>query len=412
MCKGTYHYYAVDLFKSQVKLATGLEIVELRTLKNSNGEEFSRQKFYDLSNYTPIEKNYFSYDINKIKQPSFDYLKTFLDENTFVFGFEMGLELRKILTDLNVNFVNFWYHSWKLFDDAFLMINTNNKEIYDKLQQYKVPKEKFEFYAKYWTYFTKQKNELDYLNDLEDNSCLFVGQTLRDKATDKNGVMLNILHFKNEMEELAKQYSKIYYIPHPLAEYNDEIEQYLKDTSYIEKLENVNTYHLLMSEKIKKVTGISSSVLYEAQFFNKDVEYFYKPLFKIDDGFSLETFTSVFSDYYNPHFWADVLSVVIPTDMSVENKIWFEDISNKFRNINHIYYGYQNLNENYRLKKEIIVELLGVLNLVSNKRKIKFLYSKYQILSKLTFGKTRSKYLNKKRLYKNELNKIQDFKKY
>lgn len=311
MCDGTYHYYAVDLFKSQIKLATDLEIVELRTLKNSKGEEFSRQKFYDLSNYSPIENSYFSYDINKIQQPSFEYLKTFLDENTFVFGFEMGLELRQILTDFNINFVNFWYHSWKLFDDAFLMINTNNKEIYDKLQQYRVQNEKFEFYAKYWTYFTKQKGELDYLNNLENNSCLFVGQTLRDKSTDKNGVMLNILHFKSKLEELAKQYSKIYYIPHPLVQYNEEIERYIKDTSYIEKLENVNTYHLLMSEKIKKVVGISSSVLYEAQFFNKNIEYFYKPLFKIDDEFSLETFISVFEDYYNPHFWADVLSVVM-----------------------------------------------------------------------------------------------------
>lgn len=435
MCDGTYHYYAVDLFKSQIKLATDLEIVELRTLKNSKGEEFSRQKFYDLSNYSPIENSYFSYDINKIQQPSFEYLKTFLDENTFVFGFEMGLELRQILTDFNINFVNFWYHSWKLFDDAFLMINTNNKEIYDKLQQYRVQNEKFEFYAKYWTYFTKQKGELDYLNNLENNSCLFVGQTLRDKSTDKNGVMLNILHFKSKLEELAKQYSKIYYIPHPLVQYNEEIERYIKDTSYIEKLENVNTYHLLMSEKIKKVVGISSSVLYEAQFFNKNIEYFYKPLFKIDDEFSLETFISVFEDYYNPHFWADVLSVVMSVDMSVENKIWFEDISNKFRNINHIYYGYQNLNENYRLKKEIernynsslvahennnkevfkqcfdsITNLYEIFNIFSNKHKINILYNQYRILSNITFGKAKSQYLNKKRFYKNELNKIQNIK--
>lgn len=431
MCDGTYHYYAVDLFKAQVKLATGLEIVELRTLKNADGEEFSRQKFYDLSNYGEITQSYFPYDINKIQKPSFDYLKTFLDENTFVFGFEMGLELRNILKYFNINFVNFWYHSWKLFDDAFLMINTNNKDIYEKLLKYKVSKEKFEFYAKYWTYFTKQKGELDYLNTLNDNSCLFVGQTLRDKSTDKDGIMLNILNFKDKIRELSTKYSKIYYIPHPLVQHNEDIEKYLKETSYIEKLEGVNTYHLLMSDKIKKVVGISSSVLYEAQFFGKDVEYLYKPLFRIDDEFSIETFVSIFEDYYNPYFWADVLSVVMSTNINVENKIWFEDISNKFRNINHIYYGYQNLNENYRLKREIekeynssldaykelsssklkqyeekIFELSDCLQIINMKNKITFLYHKYRILSNLSFGKTKARYLNKKHLYAEKLNKI------
>lgn len=428
MCSGTYHYYAVDLFKSQVKLATGLEIVELRTLKNAQGEVFSRQKFYELSGYKEIAQSYFSYDITKIQQPSYDYLKTFLNEDTFVFGFEMGLELRKILTGFNINFINFWYHSWKLFDDAFLMINTNNRDIFNKLERYKVPCEKFEFYAKYWTYFTMQKGELEYLNNLEDESCLFIGQTLQDKSTDRDGIMLNVLNFKKELEELSSKYSKIYYIPHPLVQYNEEIEQYLKEADYIEKLENVCTYHMLMSKKIKKVVGISSSVLYEAQFFGKEVEYFYKPLFKIDEKFSIETFVSIFHNYYSPYFWADILSVVMMTNKNVENSIWFNDISNKFRNINHIYYGYQNFNENYRLKnciekkiadncnaikddiviknQDINQKLYEIYKLLDIKNIIKFEYYKYKILSKLTFGNTRKRYNEKQSKFKQQLTKF------
>lgn len=48
--------------------------------------------------------------------------------------------------------------------------------------------------------------------------------------------MLNILHFKDRILELSSKYSKIYYIPHPYAQYNEELEQYLKETDYIEKL--------------------------------------------------------------------------------------------------------------------------------------------------------------------------------
>ena len=209
-----------------------------------------------------------------------------------------------------------------------------------------------------------------------------------------------------------------------MAQYNEEIEQYLKETAYIEKLGNTNTYHLLMSGKIKKVTGISSSVLYEAQFFGKEVEYLYKPLFKIDEEFSLETFVSIFHNYYNPYFWADVLSAVTDTDKGVEDKIWFEDTSNKLRNITHNYYGYQVFNENCRMKSELNGELNNQIHqcidntdrqlreeirLLVGKTEIKFKYGTYKILSKLTFGKTKKRYTEKTSKYKQYLETIKRF---
>ena len=52
-------------------------------------------------------------------------------------------------------------------------------------------------------------------NDLEEHCVLFIGQTLKDKSVEKNGIYLNVTHFENKLKELSKQYSKIYYIPHP-----------------------------------------------------------------------------------------------------------------------------------------------------------------------------------------------------
>ncbi len=399
---GVYHWYLVDIFNVLVEMTTGLKIVQLKDMQNSIGETFSRKHFYELSNYNDITDSYFSYDVSKIKQESIDYLNSFIDSETFVFGCELGLDLRQILTDLNIKFVNFWYHSWKLFDDTFLMINTNDEQIFEKLNKYKVQKEKFLFYAKYWKHFVYTKNELKYLDYLEDNSCLFVGQTYSDKSTDKEGVMLNILHFKNEMEELSKQYSKIYYTPHPYKPWNDEVEEYIATTPYIQKLDTVPTYHLLMRDEIKKVVGISSSVLYEAQFFEKDVTYLYQPLFKIDEEFSLNTFISIFDDYYNPYFWADVLSCIMPTNMNVQNENWFVSPENKLRNILHLYYGYQNFNENYRFAGWVRNDMRHLISLLKNKRKIRLKYYKYRLLSNFVFGKTKERYKRKKEFYKNQ----------
>lgn len=403
---GTYHWYAVDLMRSQIKLSTGMDVIELCELKNEDGERFSRKIFYKLSGYEDIATSYFSYDLSKITQKSIDYLKRFIDSNTFVLGFEIGLDLRKILTDMNVNFINFWYHAWKLFDDSFLMLNTNNEDIYNKLQQYKVPEEKFRFCAKYWKYFTIRNHDLNYIDHLKDNSCLFVGQTMRDKAIDKDGVMLNILNFKDKLKELSKQYSKIYYTPHPMEYYVDEIDDYIRQIPYIEKLERISTHHLIMSDKIKKVLAISSSVLFEAQFFDKEIEYLYKPLFKIDEEFSLETFISIFHDYYNPYFWADVLSVLMNTNENVENKVWFVNIDNKFRNINHLYYGYYVFNENCRLYDRITNETdskIEVFRIENKFNKYKFKYQLCRILCNMTFGKLKNKIKKKKRVLQNSI---------
>lgn len=407
----TYHGHIANTFKELIRLSTGIEICELRTLKNNQGEIFSRGKFYQLSGYNEIEYKYFSYDINKISDSSIQYLNSFIDENTFVLGHELGLDLRKILDNLNINFLNTWDHSWKLFDDGFLMINTNNENMFNKLLKYKVPPERFYFYADYWKSYVEEKHELNYLGNLEDNSCLFVGQILKDKSIDKDGVFLNILHFKERMQELSMQYSKIYYIPHPALVSNQELEDYLEQTEYIQKLLNTSTYHLLMSDKIKKVVGISSSVLYEAQFFRKDVEYLYQPLFEIDGDYGLNTFISVFEDYYNPYFWSDVLGEIMPTNKNVENKIYFYNIDNKFRNIRHWYYGYGWFSEmertRYLIKPNHFDEIAAFISWGKLTRK----YLKYKILAFLTFGNLHEKIKQKRDFLEEKVNLIKDYQK-
>ena len=122
------------------------------------------------------------------------------------------------------------------------------------------------------------------------------------------------------------------------------------------------------------------------------------------------------------------------TNKDVENKIWFNDISNKFRNINHIYYGYQNLNENYRLKNELemtfnknisqsdnlhkiaedeisqsLCDLKEILKLISHKKLFRYKYQKFKILSNFTFGQTKKRFIDKKNKYKHYLDTISEF---
>lgn len=359
----TYHKWMGKLLEPLVKQATGQDIIYIDNLINTHNDIFSRTAFYQLSGLEHVPLYYYQYDSKAIKQESIDYLNQFIDKNTFVIGIELGLDLRNILEKMGIKFINFWFHSYKLFDDVFFMLNTNDNFIYDRLKQYQVPQERFYFYANYWKTQIQEQHKLKDI-PLEENSVLFVGQTFQDKSILKDGIYLNILNYQEKLAELSKQYKKIYYAPHPLVANNPEVEAYIAQTPYIEKLENISTYFLLTAPEIKKVIGISSSLLYEAQFFGKEVEYLYQPLFDIDASFGQNTFISIYNDYFNPYFWSDILSQHFETNKNVINQILFFEDKNKIRNIRNLYWGYASL-DTYQaesIKKEAYEEILKLIN--------------------------------------------------
>ncbi|MBE7703456.1 MAG: hypothetical protein E7Z89_05320 [Cyanobacteria bacterium SIG28] len=347
---GIHHYWCIDMLTPIIEYVTNKQVVDINNIKNKQNEFFSREKFFALSGIINIPKIYYNYDVSKLKQASFDYLQSFLDKDTLIIGVELGKEIRDIFTKLDIPYISFWFHSWKLFDDTFFMLNTNRQSIFDVLQKYKVPKYKFDFYAKYYTQWTKNDEVWQKLKILKKNSVLFVGQTLQDKSTDRDGIFLNILHFKKRMEELSKDYSKIYYLAHPYVTQNKEIENYIEDTLYIKKITDIPTYHMLMSEQIRKVVSISSSVLYEAQFFKKEVEYLYKPLHNIDGRFEDDTWISIYQDYFNPIFWKEIFAPFMEVNENCKDENWFFESKNKTRDIGNRFHGYSAFD---RLSKEM-----------------------------------------------------------
>lgn len=89
---------------------------------------------------------------------------------------------------------------------------------------------------------------------LIDNSCLFVGQTLTDKAVCRDGTMLTILNFENDFTRLTKEYSHVYFSPHPMikGDYSAQID-FLKQFNNVSIIKEP-AYKLLCSDKIKKLS--------------------------------------------------------------------------------------------------------------------------------------------------------------
>lgn len=312
-------------------------------IKNKKQEVFSREYFFKLGNVTTLKEKYQEYDINNFNNEQLEYLGQFFNTETIIIGFELYDKLVDLLTSFGCKIIDFAFHSFKLFEDLPFAINSNDIEVYNVLNKYKIPNEKFYFYANYWKIFLEQ-NKMINDKDIANNSVLFIGQTLTDKSVEKEGIFLNITHFEKELKELSKKYSKVYYLPHPyLGVKRKEIYDWIKKSPYVELIANQNTYSLLSSNKINKVVGISTSVLYEAQFFNKEIEYLYKPLFNIDVPFEEHSYVSVLDDYWNPKFWAEVLCKLCPIKQNVKDINYLAPAHNKIRNIQNLYWGYRDL---------------------------------------------------------------------
>lgn len=328
-----------DILKSEVEI-----YFDVRTRK----EIFSREYFFQLGNLNNISQTYNSYDIKNFNENQKEYLAKFIDKDTIIIGFEL-YNLTEHLTSLGCKVIDFAHHSYKLFNDNTFAISTNDINIHNQLLKYQVPQDKFYYYANYWKVFMEHNNLIPD-KKIKDNACLFIGQTLKDRSVDKDGVFLNVTHFEEKLKELSKQYSNVYYIPHPgLGRKRKVIYDFIKKCPYIELLENCSTYGLLASDKVKKVVAISTSVLYEAQYFGKEIEYLYKPLFNIDAPFEEHSYISVHEDYWNPKFWADILSPVCDVKEDVKDVNYFKGQNNMIRNVKNTYWGYAQLDPIKRL---------------------------------------------------------------
>ena len=376
--KATYHFWFIKLLKRIIYLASDLEIIELKDLN------FDRREFFNKSLITDIKESYYIYDIAQIKKQSVEYLNEFVNKNCLIIGCELGEDIRNIFNNLNITFINFWFHPYKLFDDMIFMMNTNNVDIFNILTKYKIPEEYFYFYADYYRLYIENNLFNDY--KILDNSVLFIGQTSIDVSVKKGNEFLSILNFKDYIEKLSNDYSKIYYCPHPLEKDILEVNEYINSIDYVELINDIPTYFLLTSNKIKKVISISSSVLYEAKYSGKDVEYLYKPLFRIDEDFSINTFISINNDYFNPHFWSDILSPIMNTNKNTINKILFNNSNNKIRNIKNIYYGYAYLDKDISFQNYVnnnMHQISNSINLINDSIKQKNIQINNEIYIKI-----------------------------
>lgn len=300
----------------------------------------------DLINKKDINlDNLYNYKINidSINEKLISYVKKFFNNNDLIITYEMSEVCRYLFDKIGIKYINLWWAPVRFMDDTSFCLTTNNKEIYNKIAKYSIDEEQKYIHANYLSTLCYLRFNVD--EKLFDNSILFIGQTMSDKSIIKDDKLLNILDFKSEINEELKKYDYIYYSRHPLAKNDEEILRYISTNKRI-ILTDIPTYYLLASDKIKKVIGISSSVLTEAKYFGKEVKYYYRPICNINTEFGFNNYVDIDAkNMLSLDFWADILDGMIEIKFFKKGLIPNYNSKNHMRALIYNYYGYDNIDD-------------------------------------------------------------------
>ncbi len=342
---GTNHQWFFKLVEYQIRSITNLPYVLWRDIVSFDSDGFKRHHFFKLSGISKISAQYFIYDADKVSEHSYNYLTQFISKEDIVIGMEMSASLCAVLDRIGITYINVAIHPFKLLDDIVLLFNSNNMKVNKALQIYALSEEKLYMQANYWCAKLQDIEMREKrLAKLSDNSAIFIAQTSKDQSLVSNGKMLSILDFEEKIIDIQHKYSQLYYIPHPIEYPGKAIKNFLQKRKII-KLDNINTYALLSADAVSYVFGISSSVLYEAQFFGKKADYLYKPLYNIcssgDDKNIEGAFISVYNEYLHSKFWSDILGTIYKTKTGL--LITPETTINRVRDIRDMYWNFSSL---------------------------------------------------------------------
>lgn len=217
--------------------------------------------------------------------------------------------------DSKVPLVDIWVHPVRFMNDLVFGVRSN----FTHLRQFAIEDYKIKYAAK----FLQAGLTHHGMFSIPDNCIMFVGQLTADKSVLKDGKYYHIRDFRDEIREMVRDYERVIFAPHPFStEDPDHLARELfngaKEWGVVPR--NFNTYRVMSDYRIKKVAGLSSSMLCEAKYFGKEVHAFLPCWW--EDGFipvDVKTFLSL-------EFWRKIL-----TDVGIHCEYVDHDVSGEVR---------------------------------------------------------------------------------
>lgn len=147
-------------------------------------------------------------------------------------------------------FIDVWCHPCRFMDDLVFGVRSNFLD----LSQFSISKEEMVFSAN----LVRASMIREPSEPVDPGTTLVIGQTARDRSVIVDGAVKGLSDFADQIPDAS-----VLFKPHPH-----------EDSGLFRNKTRTNIYKLLSLPQIDHVIGLSSSVLFEAQFFDKRITQF------------------------------------------------------------------------------------------------------------------------------------------
>jgi hypothetical protein len=226
-----------------------------------------------------------------------------------VIGFELPESIKRILSYLGIPFLDFSIHPVRFLSDVFFAVQTNDPDVFESMLPHHADAASF-----YGPAGLVAASALKFMPRLRPRGdTLVVGQTRIDRSLVHGGRVLDLSDFAPELRRILGLDGRIVFKPHPYA-----------DTDFgllaagiplrAMNLTRANIYALMACEGIRRVVGVSSSVLMEARYFGQPSLFLHEPSFDIPDRAADAVpgqHLSIVDACFDVDFWREALAPLV-----------------------------------------------------------------------------------------------------
>lgn len=242
--------------------------------------------------------------------------------SSFVIGFELPPVLCERLQKANIPYLDLVISPVRFLDDLFFELNSNISTLQKLFAANEISRYEITCCAARITAQFSREESL-----FVSPTALIVGQTVGDRSLICNGKFLTLMDEIDSLKSFADKFEKVLYKPHPYDDGSFVSKEILHELRF--ETINTNIYRLLSQENLIASAGVSSSCLFESEYFDVVPTFFGK---KRQQGI-------VVKNIHEITFWQAVLNC-LGLDTTAISNLSQPLVPNTFRNSLNEFWGY------------------------------------------------------------------------
>jgi len=301
------------LLRRPLARATGIDVQALAWApgEGSGAIAFDTPRVYAAAGATADVAGWVRlFDATEIAREAAALFAAALEGVVAVIGFELPEVQKRLLTAFGIPWVDLNIHPYRFCADLLFAVQTQHPEILTALRAHHAEDTWFEPQADLLNAMTVKIP----VHPPVTEEVLVVGQTKVDRSLIAEGRLLDLRDVAPAFHQAIGPTARVLFKSHPYNPDGFGLHDIGLPLRRIREAGD-NAYVLMAQDSVRRVVGLSSSLVAEARFFGKEGIFLGRPPFRVAptrDALRPGMHASVVDAWLSADFWRDLLAPVMP----------------------------------------------------------------------------------------------------